>query len=504
MPQSPSILVVAGEEALASEANQLGGNLFLRGQAQDTPNTTIKIKAGFAYFGNTRIEIADTNTTGFNAPSGNPRIDLVSATSTGGIVITEGAEAGSPVAPTTPIDEIPLTLVYNRVGQSTITNTDDASNGYIYQDIRPTLSRYGITQLTGDASDGDVTISANTTLTRDMYYQNLTVDSAKVLTTAGFKVYVKNTLTNNGTIRWNGNTGGTGATGGNGGTSGSPAANGGVAGTALSDGLLGGGVAGSAGGQSGGGGTNQDGGTVGSVGTVGVAQTNCVTTDNGITGGKGGDRGNYSEDGGSPSNPKVGGNGGAGGASTESESKPRSITSANNGLEMSTPATPVFYKSTASSGAGGGGAGGTGDGFSSNYGGTGGGGGGSSSAGGNVLLSAHYLVNNGTLECNGGDGGLGGNGGSPPPNSTTGADYVRTGGGGGGGGGCSNGGNLVLIFSELENNGTIQVASGAVGVGGTKGTPQQGTAVVYTYDGDEEDGVNSTGAAVGTLIQIQY
>jgi len=55
--------------------------------------------------------------------------------------------------------------------------------------------------------DGDVTISVNTTLARDMYYNNLTVNVGVTLNTNGFKVYVKATLTNSGTIGTIGNNG---------------------------------------------------------------------------------------------------------------------------------------------------------------------------------------------------------------------------------------------------------------------------------------------------------
>jgi hypothetical protein len=51
----------------------------------------------------------------------------------------------------------------------------------------------------GNGADGNVTISSNTTLTRTMYYNNLTVNTGIVLTTAGFKIYVKGTLTLSGT-----------------------------------------------------------------------------------------------------------------------------------------------------------------------------------------------------------------------------------------------------------------------------------------------------------------
>jgi hypothetical protein len=57
----------------------------------------------------------------------------------------------------------------------------------------------------GDGSDGDVTIAANTTLTRDMFYNNLTINAGIVLNTGGYRIFVKGTLTNNGTIERNGN-----------------------------------------------------------------------------------------------------------------------------------------------------------------------------------------------------------------------------------------------------------------------------------------------------------
>jgi len=59
----------------------------------------------------------------------------------------------------------------------------------------------------GDGSDGDVTIASTTTLTRDMYYNNLTVNSGIALNTNGYRIFVKGTLTNNGYIQNNGSNG---------------------------------------------------------------------------------------------------------------------------------------------------------------------------------------------------------------------------------------------------------------------------------------------------------
>lgn len=57
----------------------------------------------------------------------------------------------------------------------------------------------------GDGSDGDVIISTDTTLVRDMYYNNLTINSTKTLYPNWYRIFVKETLLNNGTISQNGN-----------------------------------------------------------------------------------------------------------------------------------------------------------------------------------------------------------------------------------------------------------------------------------------------------------
>ena len=49
--------------------------------------------------------------------------------------------------------------------------------------------------LFGSGSDGDVTITGTTTLTRDMFYDNLVVDSTGILNTASFRVFAKTSLT---------------------------------------------------------------------------------------------------------------------------------------------------------------------------------------------------------------------------------------------------------------------------------------------------------------------
>lgn len=113
----------------------------------------------------------------------------------------------------------------------------------------------------GDWSDWDVTITTTVTLTRDMAYNNLTITSPWVLDPNWFKVYVKGTLSGNGTIRRNGNTGGGG---------GFPW--GGAGWAALNAGSLGAETAGS------------NGWTSGWVGTAGVSSNPCYSTTNGVAG----------------------------------------------------------------------------------------------------------------------------------------------------------------------------------------------------------------------------
>ena len=68
------------------------------------------------------------------------------------------------------------------------------------QRIEASLAKLGNDEIYGNGSDGTVIIASDVSLSRDMYYQNLTVNSGFTLTTNGFRVFVKNTLTINGTI----------------------------------------------------------------------------------------------------------------------------------------------------------------------------------------------------------------------------------------------------------------------------------------------------------------
>jgi hypothetical protein len=102
------------------------------------------------------LDVTTTASGTFTAPSANPKIDLLYYDmGTDALGITAGAENASPVQPTmpSPVDKIPIALIYHRVGSTSIKNTDDSTNSYIMgRNIRPFLN-IGLDKL-GAALDG--------------------------------------------------------------------------------------------------------------------------------------------------------------------------------------------------------------------------------------------------------------------------------------------------------------------------------------------------------------
>ena len=266
----------------------------------------------------------------------------------------------------------------------------------------------------GDGSDGNVTISSPTTLTRDMYYNNLTVNST--LTTAGFRIFVKETINGNGTITWGVANNASGQTGGSA-TS--------VAGLLKN-------VAGSNGGQQSRIGTQSS--TAGSDGVNGKIGSL------GSAGGSGGI---------GPSGGSVGGIGGSNVQISKftNYEKVQVLNVSDFGFSIRTP--------IGSAGGGGGGvalSGSTGKG--------GGAGGGAGASGGIIFIMAKIWAGTFTIQSIGGNGANGGNG----ETSGTGATY----GGGGGAGGA--GGTSIFIYLAKTWSGSYALTGGSKGLGGTGGS----------------------------------
>lgn len=305
---------------------------------------------------------------------------------------------------------------------------------------------------TGDGSDGAVTISSNTTLTRDMYYSSLTVDTNSTLKANGFRIYCTGTVTvdSGSSIINNGGNGGNGVNGGSGGgTQGA----GGAAGAAADTGagvyyasLFG--TAGGAGGDVSGVGADGGGGN-----TVASSIYDGISSASAATGGNGGG---------------IGAGVGGGAGATSSTIK---ILDADGGInrnwntlhrgrfdQISDNSIQEWNGLGSTPGSGGGGGGG----FEIGAPGTGGGGGGSGGNGGQLIISANDIVNSGTISANGGDGGNGGNGGD-------GASGATNGGGGGGAGSGGAGGQVILRYNTFTGNSATANggSAGAIGTGGS-------------------------------------
>lgn len=274
----------------------------------------------------------------------------------------------------------------------------------------------------GDGSDGDVTISSNTSNSTVKSYNNLTINAGQTLTFDGTKkkqiIRVKGTLTVSGTIEVNeqgGNKGG-GQAGGGAGDSGSSSQYGGGGGNGgNADPPYNADIAGAAGGSASTGGTNSSG--------------------------------------------QVNSGGGSGG--TGNTTSPQITAGLQNFSNWEDARDLLFsqeliYGSGGGGGAGGGGGGGNGSG-------AGGSGGNGGNGGGCLYIQAKTIIINsgGVISSNGANGSNGSNG-------SNGASHTGGGSGGGGGAGGS-GGFIGIIYETITNNGSITVNGGTGGTGGTKG-----------------------------------
>lgn len=344
----------------------------------------------------------------------------------------------------------------------------------------------------GDGSDGDIVLDGSTdfatfssrsgsdyTLTRDVYFNNLTINGGVNLITAGWRIFVKFKIDGSGKVSWNG---ANGTNGGGGFTtnSGSGSANNQGSGGAQVNGYFS-----NQPGTNGGSGRRQD------HGEAGISAT-AVKSSLGFNGGAGGA--------GVASTGDTGGvgtqNGGAGGTiatrttpatkygiikaftlmgldidfnSTETytTSTEANTDSGTWGEQVFAPhahtyTLPVSMRKVASGsggtggGAGGGSNSGSGDGW-------GGGGGGGGASGGIIFIVAREWAGTFEIEARGGNGGVGG----------AFASTVNGAGGGGGGGGGA-GGVAVIIYQRKTWTGAFDFAGGTGGAGGAGGTDSNG------------------------------
>lgn len=284
--------------------------------------------------------------------------------------------------------------------------------------------------LLSDGVDGAVTISVNTTLTRDMYYSSLTVNAGVTLNPAGFTIFCSGiiTIAATGLIARAANNGGNSAT---------TAA--GAAGAALAGTTVG----------------TSNAGVAGGAGTTGAGGSGTTSGASGGEGGTGGVGGN-----GGTGSGGAGGSGGNSGALTLHYFRNTAPSWKNTAVGT--------YMPTGVGGAGG--AAGGGDGVNSGR-----GGGGGASAGAAIFILCDTLINNGTIQAVGGTGGNGGAG-----------ALGNVGGGAGGGGG--GGGKILVLCNTLNTRGTLNVTGGT---GGT-GTAGSGTGSAGSNGGNGGPGFATT------------
>ena len=303
------------------------------------------------------------------------------------------------------------------------------------------ISDFGIHGF-GDGSDGDVTISSPTTLTRDMYYNNLTVNDT--LTTDGYRIFVKETISGSGTITWGTPNNGANATNSTGARGGAQSGSGPLKNTAGSDGCDG----------------SIHGSTIDTPNDVGNIY-GFDTASNGVQGGRGGKTTSSGAD-------RVGSVGGLGGVVTYVSKYAKDFFNLLWCLDLNKTTLALVIRRAMSGGGGGGGGVETG--------GQGAGGGGGGASGGTVFICAKTWSGTFTIVCVGGNGGNGANG-----TYSGGTQYA------GGGASAGNGGIVIRVFRTDNWSGSCTLTGGTKGVHGT--TNETGST-------DGSDGV------VGTEIEI--
>lgn len=117
------------------------------------------------YVGKQPLEVSQQASPTLTAPSGNPRIDILTINSAGTLAFVTGTEASSPVPAWASLSQnvIPIALVYCKTTMTKVLDYEDkdtdANQGYIYSDLRPWLVLSNLTSKGSDvASAGSITL----------------------------------------------------------------------------------------------------------------------------------------------------------------------------------------------------------------------------------------------------------------------------------------------------------------------------------------------------------
>lgn len=120
------------------------------------------------YLGISPVQVNAQAAPTLTAPTGNPRIDILTIDSAGALAWVTGTEASSPTVPwaSMPTNKIPVALVYCKTTMTKVLDYEDkdtdANQGYIYADVRPFLNLGGGSFLKGaDVASGSTITLGN-------------------------------------------------------------------------------------------------------------------------------------------------------------------------------------------------------------------------------------------------------------------------------------------------------------------------------------------------------
>ncbi len=133
--------------------------------AQATPDMTLKIRAGVFNVNGVVVKYAGGNSPAFTAPGSNNRIDVLYLDINGTATVLQGTSGASPSAPDYPTNAYVICEVYLRSASTSLKNTDDATNGYIYRNGQTTIPPVIFSDTDGATVTFDLNVSNVHTVT---------------------------------------------------------------------------------------------------------------------------------------------------------------------------------------------------------------------------------------------------------------------------------------------------------------------------------------------------
>ncbi len=125
-----------------SNFSSLAVSTTVTGASWSAQTMQLYVEDGTYYINGTRYLFNGGSTPTVSAPISNPRIDVLTIDTTGSLAWTTGTENASPVFPTYPANKLAICELYNVVSETFLYDGENqqAGQGYIYNDVRPTTT----------------------------------------------------------------------------------------------------------------------------------------------------------------------------------------------------------------------------------------------------------------------------------------------------------------------------------------------------------------------------